>query len=98
MKAGDRSCLACGARQDEHDGPIGPCRKIKCKGFSDPYDAFNESWEPIAPPSREEAAPVIPAGPQVSPDWRDWISAHPLYTAAAILILVIAAVILRLVT
>jgi hypothetical protein len=96
MKAADRVCLACGAPQDEHDGPSGPCQKTKCKAFSDSYTAFNENWQPEL--QKKTPEPDIPVVPYVSRQtWKDWIVAHPFYTAAAILTLfVIAAVVLWL--
>lgn len=98
--------MACGARQDEHDGPSGPCRKTQCKGFSDSfttfdldsYTAFNENWTDGGIGKKKAPEPEIPTIPHTLREtWQDWIVAHPFYAAAAILMLfVITAVVLWL--
>ena len=44
MNRPDETCLACGARRDEHEKLSGACSRTNCKAFSDAYYAFKENW------------------------------------------------------
>jgi hypothetical protein len=44
MNRSDETCLACGARRDEHEKLSGACSRTNCKAFSDAYYTFNENW------------------------------------------------------
>ena len=57
MNPSDETCLACGARRDEHEKLSGACSRTNCKAFSDAYYAFNENW------GRDLKTPKVPMTP-----------------------------------
>src|SRR5438034_1000725 len=67
----DALCVACGARHDEHGANGGPCARTKCKGFSDPYYAFNEGGGGPGYRTTSPEHPIVPpdTSGQHKADW-----------------------------